>query len=63
MMDIDVKTSISKQGFGVQNIEKKIPCKKYELEVTLEDKVYTETYYIHQPRSVAIDETLAKINS
>jgi hypothetical protein len=32
----------------------------YELEVALED-VYLEMYYIHQPRSVAMDEKPSKI--
>jgi hypothetical protein len=42
-MDIDVKTSISKQGSKVHNIKKKILGNKYELEIALEDKVYLET--------------------
>ncbi len=62
-MDIDVKTNISAHGFGVQNIEKKIPSNKYEPQVALEDKVYRETYYRHQPRSVTMDETLVKIKA
>ncbi len=39
-MDIDVKTSISKHGYEVQSIEKKIPSNRYEPKVVLEDKVY-----------------------
>ncbi len=41
-MDIDVKTSILEQGFGIQSIKKKIPGNRYELEVIMEDKVYME---------------------
>ncbi len=63
IMDIDVKTSISKQGSGVQNIETKIPGNRYELEVALKDKVYLKTYYRHQLKSVTVDETLAKIKA
>jgi hypothetical protein len=62
-MDIDVKISISKQGSKVQNIDKKILGNKYEPKIALEDKVYPKTYYIHQPRSVIVDETLAKIKT
>jgi hypothetical protein len=40
-----------------------MPGNIYELEVTLEDKVYLEMYYKHQPRSVVVDETLAKIKA
>jgi hypothetical protein len=29
----------------------------------MEDKVYLETYYKHQPRSVVVDETLANIKA
>jgi hypothetical protein len=47
IMDIDVKSIISKQEFEVQNIEKKIVGNKYELKVALEDKVYLKTYYSH----------------
>jgi glutamine cyclotransferase len=36
---------------------------KYELEVALEDKVYPKTYYNHQPESVVVDKTLAKIKA
>ncbi len=48
IMDIDVNTSISKQGYEVQSIEKKIHGNKYELKVALEDMVYLKMYYIHQ---------------
>jgi hypothetical protein len=47
IMDIDVKTNISKHGSKVQSIEKKIPSNRYEPEVALEDKVHPEMYYIH----------------
>jgi hypothetical protein len=36
---------------------------KYELEVAFEDKVYPETHYSHQPRSVVMDETQTKIKA
>jgi hypothetical protein len=62
-MDIDVNTSISEQRYEVHNIEKRIFGNIYELWVTLEDKVYPETYYRHQPWIVAVDETPAKIKA
>jgi hypothetical protein len=33
---------------------------KYEPEVALEDKVYLDLYYKHQPRSVVVDEIIVK---
>jgi hypothetical protein len=57
IMDIDVNISILEQGFWIQNIEKKIACKRYDGKVALKDKVYPKTYYNHQPGSVAVDET------
>ncbi len=63
IIDTDVKTIISKQGFEVQSIKKKIHGYKYELEVALEDKVYLNMYYKHQPRSVVMDEIPAKIKA
>jgi len=63
IMDTNVKTSILKHGSKVQSIEKKILSNKYETKVALEDKVYPETYYRHQPKSVVVDETLAKIKA
>jgi hypothetical protein len=62
-MDIYVINSISEQEFGVQNTKKKTPSNRYKLEVALEDKVYSETYYNHQPKSGAVDETRAKIKA
>ncbi len=59
-MDIDVKTIISKLDFEVHNTKKKIVGNRYE---PLEDKAYPKTYYNYQPRSVAIDEALAKIKA
>ncbi len=47
IMDTYVETSIPKQGYEVQNIEKKIPSNRYKPKVALEDKVYRETYYKH----------------
>jgi len=63
IMDTYVKTIISKQGFEVHSIEKKIPSNRYEPEVVLEDKVYLDTYYKHQPKSVVVDEILATIKA
>ncbi len=40
-MDIDVKTSILKQGYGVHNIEKKILGNIYKPKFALENKVYS----------------------
>jgi hypothetical protein len=62
MMDTDVKTSISKQGYEVQNI-KKIHGNSYDPKVTLEDKVYLEMYHKHQPWTVVVDETLTNIKA
>ncbi len=44
-MDRDVKTIVLEHELAVQNTKKKIASNKYELEVTLEDKVYPKTYY------------------
>ncbi len=63
IMDTYVKTSIPKEGYEVHNIEKKIRSNRYEPKVALEDKVYRETYYKHQPRSVVMDETPTKIKA
>ncbi len=63
IMDIDVKTSILEWGSEVQNIENKILGNKYEPKVIMEDKVYLETYYRHQPGNVIVDETLANIKA
>jgi hypothetical protein len=57
------ETSTLELNYRVQNIEKETISNIYELEVALEDKVYLKTYYNHQPRSVAMDETLAKIKA
>jgi len=54
IMDIDVNIIISKQEFEVQNTKKKIINNIYGLEVALEDKVYPETYYSHQLKSVVV---------
>ncbi len=62
-MDTDVKMSISKQGFEVQGTKKKILGKRYEPEVTLEDKVYPEMYNKHQPGTIVVDETLTNIKA
>jgi hypothetical protein len=58
-----VKTSISKHGSKVHSTKKKIHGKRYEPKVAIEDKVYLKTYYIHQQRSVIMDETLTKIKA
>jgi hypothetical protein len=63
IMDINMNISILEHGFEVQSTKKKVPNIKYEPKVVLEDKVYPEMYYRHQPRSVAEDETLAKIKA
>jgi len=44
-------------------MEKKTTGNKYELKVTLEDKMYPKMYYNHQLGNVAVDETLAKIKA
>jgi hypothetical protein len=46
IMHIDVKNSISKHEFGVQNIENKIVGNRYEPKVALEDEVYSKTYLV-----------------
>jgi hypothetical protein len=63
IIDIDVKTSISKQGSKVWSTKKKILGNIYEPEVALEDKVYLEMYYRHQPGSVVVDETPTNIKA
>ncbi len=63
IMDINMKTSISKQRFGVQSTEKKILGNRYGPKVALKDKVYPKTYYKHQLRNVTVDETPTKIKA
>jgi hypothetical protein len=63
IIDIDVKTSISKQGFEIHCTKKKIPDNRYEPEVASEDKVYPKMYYKHQPWNVVVDETPRKIRA
>jgi hypothetical protein len=63
IMEIDVKTNISKHGYEVQSIEKKIPGNIYEPEMALEDKVYPKTYYRHQLGNVIVDETPTNIKA
>jgi hypothetical protein len=63
IMDIAVKTSISKQGSEVQRTNKKILGNRYEPKIALEDKVYLKMYYRHQLGSVVMDETLVNIKT
>ncbi len=63
IMDIDEKTSILEQGFGIHSIKKKIVGNRYEPKVALEDKVYPKMYSKHQPGSVVANETPAKIKA
>ncbi len=63
IMDTNGKTSTSKLNYGVHNTEKKSTSNKYELEIALKDKVYSKTYYNHQPRTLAVDETLTKVKA
>jgi hypothetical protein len=63
VMDTSGKNSILELNYGVHNIKKKITRYRYELEVALDDKVYLEMYYNHQPWSVAVDETPSKIKT
>jgi hypothetical protein len=63
IMDIDVKRSILKQGYEVQNTKKKIPNNRYEAKLALEDKVYPKMYYIHQLGNVIVDETPVNIKA
>ncbi len=62
-MDIDVKTSILEQGFGIHSTKKKIHGNRYEPEVVSKDKVYLNMYYKHQLRSIVMDETPTKIKA
>ncbi len=62
-MDTKVNTTILEQEFEVHNLEKNINGNIYELEITIEDKVYSEMYYNHQPGNVAVDETPTKIKA
>jgi thiamine biosynthesis lipoprotein ApbE len=61
IMDNSVNTSNSELKYWVQSTKK--IGNKYEPKVALEDKVYPNMYYNHQPRNVAVDETLAKIKA
>jgi hypothetical protein len=63
IMGTNVKMSILEPRFEVQNIEKKIIGNRYESKVVLEDKVYLETYYKHQPGNVLVDEIPANIKA
>ncbi len=63
IMDTSGKINASKLKFEVQSTKKRQFGNSYELEVTLEDKVYLETYYSHKPRSVTVDKNLAKIKA
>ncbi len=63
IMDTNVNNSNLKQKSGVQIVEQKTINNIYELEVALEDKVYPETYYNHQPNNVVVYETPAKIKA
>ncbi len=60
IMDISVKIKNSELKLGLQIIEQRKIGNKYELKVTLKDKVYHETYYNHQLQNVAMDKTLKK---
>jgi hypothetical protein len=63
IMDTNVKIIILEQEVEVQSSEKKIAMNRYELEIAMKEKVYLETYYNHQPRSVAMDESPTKIKA
>ncbi len=63
IMDTSVRTNNSKLNSRVEITKLKTTNNKYELEVALEDKVYPETYYNHQLRSVAMDEIPTKIKA
>ncbi len=58
-----MKNIILEQEFEVQSTKKKIVCNKYEPKVALKDKVYSDTYYSHQPGSVVVDESPTKIKA
>jgi hypothetical protein len=62
-MDTYVKTNISKQGYKVQIIKKKMLGNSFEPKVAFKDKVYLERYYKHQPWNVVMDETLANMKA
>jgi hypothetical protein len=61
-MDIYVKNSISEQEFRIQNTKKKTPNNRYELKVAWRIR-YIRRHCNHQPKSGAVDETLAKIKA
>ncbi len=63
IMDTNVKTIISDQEVEVQSTKKKVDGNRYEPIVVSEDRVYSETYYNHQPRNVVVDETPTKIKA
>jgi hypothetical protein len=60
IININGKTSTLELNYRVQNIDKETINNMYELEVAMENKMYLKTYYNHQPKSVTMDETLAK---
>jgi hypothetical protein len=60
IMDSSDKTSNSKLKSRVQITKQKTTNNRYEPKVALEDKVYLETHYNHQPRSVTMDEIQQK---
>ncbi len=62
-MDIRYKTNNSELKIGLQITKQKTTNNRYEPKVTLEDKVYLDTYYNHQPWSVAVDKTPTKIKA
>ncbi len=61
-MDTNVKTSINR-NLKYKAHRRRYWTTNYELKVVLEHKVYLETYYIYQPWSVEVDETLANIKT
>ncbi len=63
VMDASVKTSNSELKLEVQIIEQKTTDNRYKPKIALEDKVYPKTYCSHWPRSVMVDEILAKIKA
>jgi hypothetical protein len=58
-----LRLSLRPQGSKVQSTYKKIPGNRYELKVTLKDKVYPKMSYKHQLKNVVVDETPTKIKA
>ncbi len=58
-----MKTNNSELKSRVHVTKQKITSNRYEPEIIINNKVYLEMYYGHQPKNVVVDETLTKIKA